>query len=735
MDQQLSSNRDSNSAGTNQQTRRHDGQFNMRQSQQHNVVNNNNNGNFNGRNDNRRDERREYQNNHGRGGHGRGTPLGRGGRFDGRGFDHGGRGGRGGNNMRGPNDMRDNNNNLMNQQQGRGRGGNGSQHHQQNKGYAQQQHQQQQQRFDGQQQGRGFIPQQGRGDHITTGRGRGRGEMPGRGRGRGQQNTPSSQTDIQKSQTPIPPNERRTLILSNIPTTLKYFTIQNHLQQVLNVTVQYCCIDQNTNEAYVRFKYVNDAIKVWDGGSDGLDGNNSCLNTGSGNNGGGEEEQIISLVQLGVQLKAVHYTNFMIAPSKAADRAPQSGGGRGSGSAAGGRGGEGRGFDRKRNWRDDQQQQQQYPDEGGGGDQQQGQHSQDPSRGQYDTPQSSAAAAASTQSTPNYPSNTKYHRSPSKQQQKQQLLSPMEIQLQQQKQLEEQKAYEEFQIQEKEWRKRRKAEYDIFMTAKQTREDHLSTLEQKKDLLSKQESMLNQQLPLHKKMLTVLKSKNAELSEQSKKMKEILSTQTRIMEIKKEIKGLVETIEKLREEEVTKGVFRPTEKRPIFSSADADDGLTKKKKARLDRRTTVLKVEGFNNDVTEDDVKEHFATSGTITSASIETQDGKTFALINFANRIDAERAKSSTTKFNDQDLTCAWHNLPSVASKDAAKAPSKEDQTNPNGEESTDHAVGAADMNVEEEEGLYDDFGGDVFDIEPPDGNEEENVVYDEDEDLVDYD
>ena len=222
------------------------------------------------------------------------------------------------------------------------------------------------------------------------------------------------------------------------------------------------------------------------------------------------------------------------------------------------------------------------------------------------------------------------------------------------------------------------------------------------------------------------------------------------MEIKKEIKGLVETVEKLREEGVTKGVFRPTEKRPIFSSAGADGGLTKKKKARLDRRTTVLKVEGFNNDVTEDDVKEHFSTCGTITSASIETQDGKTFALINFANRIDAERAKSSTTKFNDQDLTCAWHNLMSVASKDAAKAPSKEDQTNPNGEESTDHAVGAADMNVEEEEegmyapssdmnveeeeGLYDDFGGDVFDIEPPDDNEEENV-YDEDEDLVDYD
>jgi len=657
---------------------------------------------------NRRDERRDYT---GRGGSGRGPP----GRGGGRGFDNRGRGGNN-NNMRGPqNDMRgpkrDNNMNMngppqYQHQQGRGgRGGNMSQQH--NQGYAQHQ-----QRFDSQQQGRGF---QGRGDNnITTGRGRGRGDMSGRGTGRGQQQQ-TSQTDLQKSQTPIPPSERRTLILSNIPSSLKYHQIQNHLSSVLNVQVQYCTIDNGKGEAYVRFKYVNDAMKVWDSGTKGLDGNN--LNTNSGNNNGDEEQ--ISLVQLGVQLKAVHFTNFMIAQPKVADRGqqPGSGSGRGSGSmSSGGRGGEGRGFDRKRNW-----------------DQQQGQSN----GSQYDTPQSSAAATASpAQSTPNYPTNTKYHRSPSKQQsQQQKKLSPMEKQLQEQKQLEEQKAYEAFQIQEKEWRKRRKAEYDIFMTAKQSREAHLSTLEHKKDLLSKQESMLNSQLPLHKKMLTVLKSKNAELSEQSKKMKEILSTQTRVMEIKKEIKGLVETIEKLKQEEITKGVFRPTEKRPIFSSAD-NDGSTKKKKARLDRRTTVLKVEGFNNEVTEDDIKEHFKCC---TSVSIETQDDKTFAIVNFANRVHAENAKSSTIKFNDQDLTCTWYNLPSADSKEAtASASSNQDQSMLKSiEESTDQAAkDDDDMNVDEEEGLYDDFGGDVFDIEPPpDGNEDDAVDYDEDEDLVDYD
>ena len=707
MDKQLSSNRDEsvNSGGGNQQKRRRDGRLSNNVRPQHNN-NMNNNANFNGNhqqgwNDNRRD----YQHNQGgRGGRG---PPGRGVR----GFDNRGRGGnnknRPQNDMRGQNDMRDHNN--MNgppqyQQQGRGgRVGNMPQQYQQhnNQGYAQQQ----QLRYDGQQQGRGF---QGRGDNTTTGRGRGRGDMSGRGTGsRTQQQT--SQTDLQKSQTPIPPSERRTLILSNIPPTLKYHQIQNHLSSVLNVQVQYCTIDNNSKEAYVRFKYVNDAMKVWDLGTKGLDGNN---HTKSGNKNGEEGEQI-SLVQMGVQLKAVHFTNFMIAQPKVADRGQQSSGG------SAGRG-EGRGFDHKRNW--DQQQQGQS------------------NGGQYDTPQSSSAAAtASAQSTPIYPTNTKYHRSPSKQQQSQQQkqLSPMEVQLQQQKQLEEQKAYEQFQVQEKEWRKRRKAEYDIFMTAKQSREAQLSTLEHKKDLLSKQESMLNSQLPLHKKMLTVLKSKNAELSEQSKKMKEILSTQTRIMEIKKEIKVLVETIEKLKEEEITKGVFRPTEKRPIFSSADID-GSAKKKKARLDRRTTVLKVNGFNSEVTEDAIKEHFKCC---TSVNIERQDDKTFAIVNFANRVHAEKAKSSMTKFNDQDLTCTWYNLPSEASKEAtASASSNQDQGQialKNGEESIDQSTkDDVDMNIDEEEGLYDDFGGDVFDIEPPpDANEEEAVDYDEDEDLVDYD
>ena len=113
--------------------------------------------------------------------------------------------------------------------------------------------------------------------------------------------------------------------------------------------------------------------------------------------------------------------------------------------------------------------------------------------------------------------------------------------------------------------------------------------------------MLNKQLPLHKKMLTVIKSKNDNTAEQTKKMKEILGIQTRIMELKKEMKGIVEKIEQMKKDEVTWGVFRPSEKRPVFvdntcggsNTLRVDGGGLAKKKSRLDRRTTILKVEGY----------------------------------------------------------------------------------------------------------------------------------------------
>lgn len=68
-------------------------------------------------------------------------------------------------------------------------------------------------------------------------------------------------------------------------------------------------------------------------------------------------------------------------------------------------------------------------------------------RNQYEMPQSAGAASSYT-ATPNYPTNTTYHGSPNKQlaqQLQQQKLSPLELQLQREKQAEQQKAYEAFQ--------------------------------------------------------------------------------------------------------------------------------------------------------------------------------------------------------------------------------------------------------------------------------------------------
>lgn len=529
--------------------------------------------------------RRDYNNNNNRGGSGRGGgDRGGRGRFDGRGNSYNMRE----NNHRGP---------MQQQQQQGGRGG------------------------------------YGRGDF--DGRGGGRGEYHG-GRGRGGGNrgpqqldqsfssqsrnntTRPTQLDIEKSQTPIPQDQRRTLILSNIPPNIKFFHIQQHFQNNYNgAVVQYSLLDRNSNEAYVRFKFVEDAKRVWEGGNDGLDGNMVGGNNNINMDEGGEN---ISLVKMGVKLKAIHFTNYMVDNTRNnADHNHRDRGGP-TAMGVGSRGGhEAGGFDRKRNWNE------RYQDNNSNlrGEYHNHHSQQPPSKSpryateeqhhnQYEMPQSAAAASSSAtiQST-NFPTNTTYHRSPSKelsQQLQQQKLSPLELQLQQQKQAEQQKAYEEFQITESKWRERRQIEYDTFISAKTKRTKHLSTLEQKRDLLSKQEDMLNKQLPLHKKMLSVIKSKN-DTAEQTKKMKEILGIQTRIMELKKSMKCIVEEIEQMKKDEVTLGVFRPSEKRPVFVDGSGDsstpgggvavDGGSAKKKSRLDRRTTTLKIEGFNDDIIE----------------------------------------------------------------------------------------------------------------------------------------
>lgn len=113
----------------------------------------------------------------------------------------------------------------------------------------------------------------------------------------------------------------------------------------------------------------------------------------------------------------------------------------------------------------------------------------------------------------------------------------------------------------------------------------ITTLQQKCDLLQKQESALQKQLLLQKKMLSLLKDK-ATKEDQSTKLKEILSTQTKIMELKKERMEGLKTLEGLKQQQQRRGV----------GGTGSRVGMGKKK---LDLRSRVLIVQGFTSGATE----------------------------------------------------------------------------------------------------------------------------------------
>ena len=72
---------------------------------------------------------------------------------------------------------------------------------------------------------------------------------------------------------------------------------------VQTVNVQYSY--RQTNEAYVIFKFVEDAKRVWEGGNDGLDGNMIHGNTNM--DGSGED---ISFVKMGIKRYQVKGGSF-----------------------------------------------------------------------------------------------------------------------------------------------------------------------------------------------------------------------------------------------------------------------------------------------------------------------------------------------------------------------------------------------------------------------------------------
>jgi hypothetical protein len=430
-------------------------------------------------------------------------------------------------------------------------------------------------------------------------------------------------------QTPVvPPEKRRTLILSNIPSHIQYYQLQNFFRKYWNAPTQYCVLDRNSCEAYVVFKFVEDAQRVWNGG--GLDGNGG--DAGDASNGQlleNNDNCVSSLVALGVELRAVHFSNHVELGSESStgrggDNPYNRGGyseeiyeyeGGGVGRSNGGNSFN----DRRRPGSvsrsvSDVHAYHEHAQDGYAPSTKQpryseGHHAMDSQQhnarpGPSHVSPASSAIQLTPAANPRIPVQSTYEQQQQQQQKQQEIqLSPIELQMQQQQEAEEWSKWEAFQVQEMEWRKRRHAEYNSFTQSKNERSNQLSTLEQKRDLLSKQEHMLSQQLPLHKKMLAMLKSKNATPAEQTTKMKEILSTSKRIVELKTEMKGVIEDIEKMKEEEVILGVFRPSEKRPVFTgNVGAVERVGVAKKRSLDRRTTMLKVQGFNEAENADEV-------------------------------------------------------------------------------------------------------------------------------------
>lgn len=118
--------------------------------------------------------------------------------------------------------------------------------------------------------------------------------------------------------------------------------------------------------------------------------------------------------------------------------------------------------------------------------------------------------------------------------------------------------------------------------------------------------------------------------------------------------------------------------------------------------------------------------SGPIEEGQVKSEEGELslYALVTFANRLDAERAKSSTTAFNDHALTYEWHNPP------LAPTPNNDEMMKP--EETNGYDSGGAYQDTNEG-ARHDEFGGDVFNVEAPGG--EENGGYGEEGEYVDYD
>jgi hypothetical protein len=335
----------------------------------------------------------------------------------------------------------------------------------------------------------------------------------------------------------------------------------------------FCTIDRDVGDAYVKFRERGDVLKLWEGGDGLLDGD------------GGDG---LSLVNAGVKIKAIHFTNIISLKEKGGEFDSQSGGqSRGSQPQLDRNDQQ---FDRKRSWNGRDDRGGRGPGSGGrepnvgGRGSFMGRERGDP-RGDFASkmprheyhstpnqlnynPQQGSSSSGAYSSAPSHPSrdqhqgsttsekpsnsgpasnlsnSNSYEKSPSKLVQIHSQHSPAQTS----------------------WRPT--------LTAQ------ISTLQQKLNLVSQQEATLQKQLGLQKKMLAVLKAKNDDMSkdDQSKQLKDILTTQTKIMELKKEKMDGLKELQGLKSKQKL--------------------GIEKKRSAaakkKLDMRTTMLKIDGLD---------------------------------------------------------------------------------------------------------------------------------------------
>lgn len=210
-------------------------------------------------------------------------------------------------------------------------------------------------------------------------------------------------------------------------------------------------------------------------------------------------------------------------------------------------------------------------------------------------------------------------------------------------------------------------------------------------MLERQKEALERQLTLHKRMLLLMDKGavvggNGEsnesgvglVAEKTKKMKEILGIQKKVngltLEIFKEVNPELERLEK-----DVKNLVKEMEKAAAKAATEiaGNGGMNDVdgnpiRSFQLDKRSTVLRVEGLGKDTVLEDLKVQFSMQGVITDvkwiihevdrveeegASSMTNDTlKPTLLVYCSNRGVAERVRAHCQQYNGIDLTFAWH-------------------------------------------------------------------------------